>query len=268
MSGRAEQDVNDGRAARGFMRIAQVLAPFLLLAAIWQIASFNFPKYLFPSLADVFWHTLAIFMSWSQFSEVLATVGRILAGLVGAFVIGVALATIMMRSRAVDRFLGPILNFFQGIPALSWVVFAIIWFHGTEPRIFFIMIMTSLPAFTFQVLDALRGMSNDLFEMVLSFRPTRGKMFKAMVLPAILPDILTAWKVNLGNASRVVVVAELVGATGGVGYELLQQQQIFDMAGALAWTLQLVIFVLITQKIIALMEAYAFRYRAVSERSL
>ena len=81
--------------------------------------------------------------------------------------------------------------------------------------------------------------------MVLSFRPTRRKMFRAMILPAILPDIMTAWKVNLGNASRVVVVAELVGATGGVGYELLMQQQQFDMAGALAWTLQLVLFVLI-----------------------
>ncbi len=250
------------------MRAAEILAPFLLLAAVWQIASYNFPSYLFPSLIDVFVHTIAIFASWSLFAEVLATVGRILAGLVGAFLLGTAIATVMARFRGIDRFLAPILNFFQGIPALSWVVFAIIWFHGTEPRIFFIMTMTALPAFTFQVLDALRGMSNDLVEMVMSFRPTRGKMFRVMILPAILPDILTAWKVNLGNASRVVVVAELVGATGGVGYELLQQQQIFDMAGALAWTLQLVFFVLIMQKIIALIEAYAFRYRAISERSL
>ena len=92
-------------------------------------------------------------------------------------------------------------------------------------------------------------MSKDLMEMVFSFRPTRMKLFRVMIAPAILPDILTAWKVNLGNASRVVVVAELVGATGGVGYELLQQQQLFDMAGALAWTLQLVFFVLIVQGI-------------------
>jgi ABC-type nitrate/sulfonate/bicarbonate transport system permease component len=57
-------------------------------------------------------------------------------------------------------------------------------------------------------------MSRDLTEMVMSFRPSRTKLFTAMIIPAILPDILTAWKVNLGNASRVVVVAELVGATG------------------------------------------------------
>ncbi len=150
---------------------------------------------------------------------------------------------------------------FQGIPALSWVVFAIIWFHGVEFRIFFIMVMTTLPAFTFQVLGALRAMSRDLMEMVFSFRPTRLKLFRVMIAPAILPDILTAWKVNLGNASRVVVVAELVGATGGVGYQLLQQQQMFDMAGALAWTLQLVFFVLIVQGAMTLIEKSAFRYR-------
>jgi ABC-type nitrate/sulfonate/bicarbonate transport system permease component len=148
------------------------------------------------------------------------------------------------------------------------VVFAIIWFHGIEPRIFFIMIVTSLPAFAFQVLGALLAVSKDLFEMVLSFRPTRSKMFTAMILPAILPDILTAWRVNLGNASRVVVVAELVGATGGVGYELLQQQQVFDMAGALALTLQLVFFVLIAQAILTFLENRLFRYRAVSEHAL
>ncbi|MBV8743548.1 MAG: ABC transporter permease subunit, partial [Xanthobacteraceae bacterium] len=242
--------------------------PFFVVAAAWQIATLFFPPFLFPSLMDVFKRCIDIFTSWSQFSDVLATVGRILAGLAGAFIIGAVLAVLMVRSRAVNDFLSPILTLFQGIPALSWVVFAIIWFHGIEFRIFFIMVVTSLPAFTFQVLDALRGMSKDLFEMVLAFRPTRRKLFRAMILPAILPDIMTAWKVNLGNASRVVVVAELVGATGGVGYELLMQQQQFDMAGALAWTLQLVFFVLISQQIIAVIEAYAFRYRAVSERAL
>jgi len=249
-------------------RVATHMAPFLLLAAGWQIASAIFPDYLFPSLVKVFARFFEIVTSGTQFVDVLATIGRILAGLAGAFLVGAALAFLMARSQATDRFLAPILTFFQGIPALSWVVFAIIWIHGIEFRIFFIMLMTTLPAFTFQILGALRAISNDLFEMVLSFRPTRTGIFRVMILPSILPDILTAWKVNLGNASRVVVVAELVGATGGIGYELLQQQQLFDMAGALAWTLQLVCFVLIVQRLLTWIETHAFRYRAVSERSL
>lgn len=249
-------------------RISGDLAPFLLLAALWQIAASILPAYLFPSLASVFARFFDIVTSATQFADVLATIGRILAGLAGAFIIGGGLAFLMARSRAADRFLAPILTFFQGIPALSWVVFAIIWIHGIELRILFIMVMTTLPAFTFQILGALRAISKDLFEMVLSFRPTQPAIFRVMILPSILPDILTAWKVNLGNASRVVVVAELVGATGGIGYELLQQQQLFDMAGALAWTLQLVCFVLIVQRILTWIETSAFRYRGVSERSL
>jgi NitT/TauT family transport system permease protein len=254
-------------AAIGRRGLTYVL-PFVVVAGLWQIASLFFPSFLFPSLVDVFKRCFDILTNWSQFSDVLATVGRILAGLAGAFLIGAALAVLMVRSRGANEFLSPILTLFQGIPALSWVVFAIIWFHGIEPRIFFIMVMTTLPAFTFQVFGALQAMSRDLMEMVMSFRPTRVRLFRVMIIPAILPDILTAWKVNLGNASRVVVVAELVGATGGVGYELLQQQQVFDMAGALAWTLQLVFFVLIAQAVLTFIESIAFRYRATSERSL
>ena len=125
------------------------------------------------------------------------------------------------KSRSAEAYLTPVLILLQGIPALSWVVIAVIWFHGTEFRIFFIMLVTTLPAFTFQILDAVRSMSKDLFEMTVAFRPTRWTLFRVLVLPTVVPGILTAWKVNLGNASRVVVVAELVGATGGVGYELL-----------------------------------------------
>src|SRR5262249_38852798 len=140
-------------------------------------------------------------------------------------------------------------------------------FHGVEFRVFFIMVMTTLPAFTYQILDAIRSISTELHDMVLSFRPTRRTLFRVLIMPSIIPGILTAWKVNLGNASRVVVVAELVGATGGVGYELLRQQQLFDMAGALAWTLQLVVFVLIVQQIITALENWLLRYRSVSERT-
>src|SRR5262245_66397888 len=96
------------------------------------------------------------------------------------------------------------------------------------------MLVTTLPAFTFPVLAAFRSMSEDLFEMTMSFRPRRWTLFRVLIVPTIVPGILTAWKVNLGNAARVVVVAELVGATGGVGYELLRQQQLFDMAGPMA----------------------------------
>jgi ABC-type nitrate/sulfonate/bicarbonate transport system permease component len=249
-------------------RVLQAAVSMLLLAAAWQGLSFVFPPFLFPPVPDIMSRTVEILITGSLLMDVLLTAARIFIGLFGAFILGCLLALLIARSRTAENFIAPVLTFFQGIPALSWVVFAIIWFHGTEFRVGFIMVMTTLPAFTFQILDAIRSMSKDLFEMTMSFRPSRWTMFRFLIVPTIVPGILTAWKVNLGNAARVVVVAELVGATGGVGYQLLRQQQLFDMAGAMAWTLQLVLFVLVVQQTINAIESYALRYRAVSERNI
>jgi len=238
------------------------------LAVAWQIASLFFPHFLFPSLVDVARHFIAIFSTTDSLADVIETSARILEGLFGAFGFGTVLAFLMGRSERFARYAYPLLNFNQGIPALSWVVISIIWFRGIEFRIFFIMVMTTLPAFTFQILDAYRSMSKDLLEMMLSFRPSRFDLVRMLVIPTIVPGILTAWKVNLGNAARVVVVAELVGATGGIGYALLQQQQIFDMAGAIAWTLVLVFFVLLVQRVITVIENWALRYRPTAERTV
>ncbi len=249
-------------------RVLQATASTLVILGVWQVASYFFPPYLFPPVPEIVSRTLGILFSWSLLSQVLVTAARIFAGLFGAFVLGSLLALVIGRSPKIESYVTPVLVFLQGIPALSWVVIAIIWFHGIEFRIFFIMVLTTLPAFTFQILDAFRSMSKDLFEMTMSFRPRPWTLFKFLIVPTIVPGILTAWKVNLGNAARVVVVAELVGATGGVGYELLRQQQLFDMAGAIAWTLQLVLFVLIVQQMIVAIENWALRYRAVSERAM
>ena len=246
----------------------EALYAMLAVAVAWQIASHFFPPYLFPPLQAIGAALGKIVASWDLLADAAATALRILAGLAGAFLLGVVFAVAMARSPKANDYLFPILHFNQGIPALSWVVISIIWFKTIEFRIWFIMVVTTLPAFAFQVLDAYRSISKDLHEMALSFRPSRYDMFRTVVLPTVVPGILTAWKVNLGNASRVVVVAELVGATGGVGYQLLQMQQLFDLAGALAWTLVLVMFVLGTQQILTLMERRLLRYRAQSERGL
>src|SRR5579864_8013829 len=117
------------RAAEFGRRVLSYVVPFTVIACLWQIAAQFFPPFLFPSLVDVFKRCIDILSTWSQFSDVLATVGRILAGLAGAFIVGAALAVVMVRSRLANEFFSPVLTLFQGIPALSWVVFAIIWFH-------------------------------------------------------------------------------------------------------------------------------------------
>ena len=103
--------------------------------------------------------------------------------------------------------------------------------------------------------------------MTMSFRPSNWTLFRVLIVPTIVPGIITAFKVNLGDRRASSWSAELVGATGGVGYQLLLQQQLFDMAGAIAWTLQLVLFVLMTQSVLGLGRGFPVALPRVSERT-
>src|SRR3984957_8515435 len=80
-------------------RLGSSVLPFVVVILIWQFASLFFPRFLFPSLIDVFWRCLEIFSDGSMFADVLATVMRIMAGLAGAFIVGGLLALLMVRSR-------------------------------------------------------------------------------------------------------------------------------------------------------------------------
>src|ERR1700687_5356421 len=89
----------------GIRRLGSSVLPFVVVILIWQFASLFFPRFLFPSLIDVFWRCLEIFSSGTMFADVLSTILRILARLAGAFIIGGLLALLMVRSRAVDKVL-------------------------------------------------------------------------------------------------------------------------------------------------------------------
>src|SRR5262249_48370180 len=134
-------------AKQRLKRAFQAAISIGVLAAVWQIASLLFPPFLFPSITAIVERTIEIFLSGPLLFDVIVTGLRIFAGLLGAFVFGGIIALLIARSPTLENYANPVLIFLQGIPALSWVVIAIIWFHGIEFRIFFIMVMTTLPAF-------------------------------------------------------------------------------------------------------------------------
>lgn len=233
----------------------------IVLIVAWQVLSSFSPSYLFPSLVSIAKDMVQIFSSWSLASSALYTIVRILVGVIASFVLGTAVGLFMAIYKSANEALRPILNFVQGIPALSWVVIAVIWFKPVELRIFFIILVTTTPNFIFQTFDSYRAIPADLTQMMRSLRPSPMQTFRMLVAPAMTPDLLTAWKINIGESTRVAIVAELVGATVGVGYQLQSAQSLFNMALALAWTLVLVIFVVIMQWVIGRVEHTLLSWR-------
>jgi NitT/TauT family transport system permease protein len=242
-------------------RWRQYGASFLLVVVVWQIMSYFFPPFLVPSVPRVAAQVWEIMTERGTLLNAGATFARILTGLALSFVFGCLLGLGMALYRPAADLLLPIIHVIQGVPSLSWVIIAVIWFKDVEARALFVLLASGLPNFSIQIHDAVRDISRELWEMVQALRPTRSQMLRHMILPAIVPEVFTAWKVNLGIATRVVIIAELVGSTFGIGYQLRLSQDLFNMAAVVAWTLALVLFAVVGEQALALLERRMLRWR-------
>jgi NitT/TauT family transport system permease protein len=80
-------------------------------------------------------------------------------------------------------------------------------------------------------------------------------------VPSILPIVLTSWKINLSQSIRVILTAELVGATSGIGYGLVLAEETFSVAVLFAWTLTLIVALYALQGVVDVLEAKHLTWR-------
>jgi NitT/TauT family transport system permease protein len=247
-SGEAVEAVEVARAGRWPTETIVSLGAFVVL---WHLASMMLPPFVAPSWARIGRSLLDIL---TQPDYIAVTVGRVGVALLISFVIGMALAVSMYRFAAVERYLMPFIKLLMAVPVLCWILFAVLWFRGREVRIAFILVIVCMPIFVIDVLDGMHGVSKELRDMVRALRPTARHFFAKLILPATIPAILTSWKVNLSLSIRVVTMAELVGATSGIGYALMQANETFSVADVFAWTVVLVLILMLANVAVTRLE--------------
>ncbi len=235
---------------------------FAVIAAAWQVASHYYPPYLFPSINAIARTTLAIVTDAQALMTIALTYARILVALSVSFAVALCLGIWGGFQPRVDRLLMPMAQLCQGVPALCWVIFATLWFSHIETRIAFVIIVSASPSFYYQIREGVRAIPKDLSDMVTALRPSRLQFIRKLTLPWLIPQILTAWQLNLGAATKVAIMAELLSGISGIGYQLRLAQELFRMDRAIAWTLVLVGFVLTTNLALSLLDRRWLGWRA------
>lgn len=239
----------------------QTLVSLLIFAAAWETLShlapyLGIPPFAVPSLVKI-----AKSIATITPLDIVVTLARVIGALIVSFVLGVLAAMAMYRSETLDNYLHPMIRILMAVPVVSWILFAVLWFPGVEFRIAFVLVVVCGPVFLVDSLDAMRGVSRDLRNMMLSFRPTTTDYFIKLMLPAILPSVFTSWKVNISLAIRVVTIAELVGAVTGIGHQLSVAQELFSVSDVFAWTIVLVALLFLLEALVARVEHRLLRWR-------
>jgi len=234
---------------------------FAMAAAVvfvvgWQIASFFAPAFAVPGWERI----LASLVKLSPY-DAAVTIARIVGSMAASFLFGVAFSILVFERPALQAFLMPYIRLLMAVPAVCWVVFSILWFKNVELRIFFVMFVVCMPVFVIDSLDAMKSVPSDLRQMVDSFRPRPVQRFTKIILPGIVPNLLTSWKINFTLAVRVVTIAELVGSLTGIGHGLVIAQEMFSVAEVFAWTLVLVLILFAFEAVLGLVERRALRWR-------
>ena len=226
--------------------------------AFWAILSHTAPSYAFP-----YWSKILKSLVEVPYQDVAITLLRLLVSMALSFVLGLMCALLLFERPNVEAFVLPLVKLMMAVPAVCWVVFAILWFRGVEMRIYFVMLVTCGPVFAIDSLDAMKGVPSDLKQMARSFRPTNLQVLRTIIIPGIVPNLLTSWKINLTLAVRVVTIAELVGAVNGIGHGLVLAQEMFSISDVFAWTIILVIILYALQGLVSLAEHRLLRWRSV-----
>ncbi len=256
----SDDDVAPGRR-KPLAKFVRTILPLLLLAICWQIASYFSKPYLFPSLGSIVAEFWKILTTWDLLSQGLATWARMVISVALSLLVGIPIGLAMGLWRGADEFCRPIVKFIMGIPALNWVIIVIIWFSNTELRIGFVLLMLCTPITIFCIYDGVRSIDPKLTDMVQSFGASRVQQIRLLMWPFVTAFAFTAAKLNIGNAVRTVIVAELVGAPFGIGRELDLAKNVFDMSAVLAWTLVMVVMAMGMTHLIEMLERVMLRWR-------
>jgi sulfonate transport system permease protein len=155
-----------------------------------------------------------------------ATLSRVGFGFALGVVAGTVLGAISGYWSLARRLLDPTVQALRAIPSLAWVPLFILWLGIFETsKIVLIAVGVFFPVYL-GVMGAILSVDRKIVEVGRVFRLSGPAMIRRILLPAVLPSYVVALRVGLGLGWMFVVAAELIGASEGLGYLLLDGQQL------------------------------------------
>ncbi|MEM8642087.1 MAG: ABC transporter permease [Cyanobacteria bacterium P01_G01_bin.54] len=197
------------------LMVLSVLLPF----TIWALVSSSglvSPRFL-PSPAKVGAAFLSLWERGLLIKDTQASVLRVTAGFVLAAIVATPLGILMGAFATVRSLFEPMIGILRYMPAPAFIPLLIIYLGIDEaPKIALIFIGTVFFN-TLMIMDSVKFVPKDLIETTYTLGGNRRQILLQVITPYIFPNILDAFRVNIAASWNLVVVAELIAASEGLG---------------------------------------------------
>ncbi|MDB5589068.1 MAG: binding-protein-dependent transporter inner rane component [Devosia sp.] len=214
---------------RALMAVPPALWTLLVLISIWELSVQigKVPAYILPAPSAIgavffnYWHRLL--------PNALVTLSEVLIGFIGAVVVGVPLAVMIVYSRAMEKAVYPLIVASQTVPKVAIAPLLLTWFgYGMTPKIVIVILLAFFPIVINSVMG-LKSSSREMIYLARSMGASGLQTFWKFRLPQALPSIFAGLKLATVLSVIGAVVAEFIGADKGLGYLILIAGANFDI---------------------------------------
>lgn len=211
---------------RIFVSSGCILPLLVLMLWWWGARSEWWSPFLLPGPFVVLKSFINLVENGELLDNIIASVMRIVKGFSVSALFALFLAFVCGLYKPVLRQLAPLLAFLRHIPPMATIPMLILWFGiGETSKLVIIVMATFFPIF----MNTVQGISQSdkgLLEVARVFDYTPPQTLRHVIVPSALPYIFTGMRLGLGYSWRSLIAAELVAASSGLGYMILDAEQL------------------------------------------
>lgn len=230
--------------------LVQRLGSIALFLVVWQIAAVAIHSRLLPSAGAVFAALAEECVHGPLLFSLGITLARVAAAFAVAMVIGTAVGIVMGRSRTLDALFDSWLVLLLNLPALVIIVLAYVWFGLTEAAAIGAVAVNKIPNTAVTLREGARALDRSYAEMAASFRVSRWRTLRHVILPQLYPYVFAAARSGLALVWKIVLIVELLGMSNGVGFEIQLYFQQFDVTRILAYSIAFMVVIQLIEWVI------------------
>ncbi|MDG4667119.1 ABC transporter permease [Mycobacterium sp. 236(2023)] len=256
-------DARAGGAAltRSARQIGFVVAGWLVIAAVWELAARFLTGGIFPGPVAVAEEMIDLLAAGNVFPHFASTLWKIAVGFGIGVSVGAPIGYLMGRYEYWKAFFRDGVTISGSIPTVSYAVMSLILFGLTPLGPILVVAIVSTPYIAVNVAEGTENVDASLRRMSRAYGRSEADIRRHVDFPSIAPYLFAGVRVSFAVAWKVAALTEVFGGSGGVGYQIKHEYQSFSIAGLLAWMFFFVIFMLALERLLAYIEGRVLRWR-------
>jgi len=203
----------------------------IIFLGLWEILAQNsiINTFLFSSPSRVIKTIVSLYNTGDIFKHIGITIYEVLISFFLAGGIGIFIATILWFNKRLAKVVDPYITILNSLPKVALGPLIIIWVGASINSIIFMALMISLFVTIINIYNGFINVNSNYIIMLRSFGASKWQIFRKIILPSNILNIISSLKVNISMSLIGVIMGELLVSKSGLGYLIMYGSQVFNI---------------------------------------